>query len=119
MLEQQQPHPGPSQTNPQRPCIGVLQDNAPESADGRRSENNVGPAVRFKSTVQEIDPQHTLSDSPLSPVDHVGQITPDDIKALSHSLQGTSLQERRMKNYSFEPFSLPASRVCYSLAALY
>lgn len=119
MFEQQQPHPSPSQTNPQRTCIGVLQDNAPESADGRRSENNVGPAVRFKSTVQEIDPQHTLSDSPLSPADHVGELTPDDIKALSHSLQGTSLQERRMKNYSFEPFSLPASRVCYSLAALY
>lgn len=96
--------------SPDSQAESVLQDNAPEAADGRRSENNVGPAVRFKSTVQEIDPQHTLSDSPLSPADHVGELTPDDIKALSHSLQGTSLQERRMKNYSFEPFSLPASR---------
>ncbi|KAH8681303.1 kinase-like domain-containing protein [Xylariales sp. PMI_506] len=31
--------------------------------------------------------------------------------ALSTSLASTKLQEQRMKNYSFEPFSLPASRV--------
>lgn len=90
----------------------MLDNNAPDSAGDRRLGNNVGPAVRFNSTVQEIDPQHTLSNSPPSPGVHAGELTPDDIKALSNSLQGSSLQERRMNNYSFEPFSLPASRVC-------
>ncbi|ROW09533.1 hypothetical protein VMCG_02618 [Cytospora schulzeri] len=96
--------------SPDSQAQGVDYNNAPDSVDDRRPENNVGPAVRFNSTVQEIDPQHTLSNSPPSPSVHVGEITSDDIKALSHSLQGTSLQERRMNNYSFEPFSLPASR---------
>lgn len=68
--------------------------------------------MRFKSTVQEIDPQHTLSNSPPTTDEHVGEVTPEDIKALSKSLQGNQLQERRMNIFSFEAYSLPASRVC-------
>ncbi|KUI68431.1 Serine/threonine-protein kinase oca2 [Cytospora mali] len=90
---------------------GEPHSNAPVSASERGSANNVGPAVRFNSTVQEINPQHTLSNSPPSQDNHdVGEVTPEEIRALSHSLQGTRLQERRMNIYSFEPFSLPASR---------
>ncbi|KAJ0115325.1 hypothetical protein J7T55_012602 [Diaporthe amygdali] len=81
------------------------------TAGDRTSEDNVGPAVRFKSTVQEIDPQHPVSESSPPRADHVSDfVTPEDIKSLSKSLQGHRLQERRMNNFSFEPYSLPASR---------
>lgn len=43
-------------------------------------------------------------------------MTPEDLKALSKSLQGHGLQERRMNIFSFEAYSLPASRVCLSPA---
>ncbi|KAF3767756.1 Pkinase-domain-containing protein [Cryphonectria parasitica EP155] len=82
--------------------------NAPTSTD-----DSVGPTVRFNSTVQEINPQHCLSQSPpsTSQDDRVGEVTPEDLKALSKSLQGNRLQEKRMNIFSFEAYSLPASRV--------
>lgn len=72
--------------------------------------------------MQEIDPQHTLSNSQPSADDGVGEVTPEDLKALSSSLQGNRLQERRMNIFSFEAYSLPASRVrlslCHSFAIM-
>lgn len=91
--------------------IDAIRD-APEPAAPQKSEDNVGPTVRFKSTVQEIDPQHSLSDSPPSNDDRAREVSPEDLKALSKSLQGHSLQERRMNIFNFEAYSLPASRVC-------
>ncbi|PSR77999.1 kinase-like domain-containing protein [Coniella lustricola] len=76
-----------------------------------QDNSNTGPTVRFKSTVQEIDPQHSLSQSPPSDHESAADVTPDDIKALSKSLQGSRLQEKRMNIFSFEAYSLPASRV--------
>lgn len=53
-----------------------------------------------------------MSESSPPRADHVSDfVTPEDIKSLSKSLQGHRLQERRMNNFSFEPYSLPASRV--------
>ncbi|KAK7704881.1 Nitrogen permease reactivator protein [Diaporthe eres] len=84
---------------------------APDTAVDRSSEDNLGPAVRFKSTVQEIDPQHPLSESAAPGGDNASEfVTPEDIRSLSKSLQGHRLQERRMTNFAFEPYSLPASR---------
>ncbi|KAI7788388.1 hypothetical protein LA080_010721 [Diaporthe eres] len=84
---------------------------APDTAVDRSSEDNIGPAVRFKSTVQEIDPQHPLSESAAPGGDNASEsVTPEDIRSLSKSLQGHRLQERRMTNFAFEPYSLPASR---------
>lgn len=93
---------------------------APDTAVDRSSEDNAGPAVRFKSTVQEIDPQHPLSESSAPGGDHASEfvVTPEDIRSLSKSLQGHRLQERRMTNFAFEPYSLPASRVCLDLPRL-
>lgn len=75
---------------------------------------NSGPAVRFKSTVQEIAaPQNVSSSLPPikdSPLSEPADVTPAQLRELSKSLQGTHLQERRMNIFSFEPFSLPASR---------
>lgn len=91
-----------------------LSRNAPDGAADPKTEESVGPTVRFKSTVQEIDPQQsrTLSYSAHSNNDPAAEVTPEDIRALSKSLQGHRLQERRMNIFSFEPYSLPASRVC-------
>lgn len=92
---------------------------APDTAVDRSSEDNAGPAVRFKSTVQEIDPQHPLSESSAPGGDHASEfVTPEDIRSLSKSLQGHRLQERRMTNFAFEPYSLPASRVRLGLSRL-
>lgn len=92
--------------------------NAPEAPSDPKTEEGVGPTVRFKSTVQEIDPQksRTLSNSVHSNNDSPAEVSPEDIRALSKSLQGHRLQERRMNIFSFEPYSLPASRVCLTQA---
>ncbi|KAL2873962.1 Nitrogen permease reactivator protein [Colletotrichum sp. CLE4] len=81
------------------------------------------PAVRFASSVEEITPTVTTT-SPtetLCPTDadaatgdgegSLAEVTPDQIRALSKSLQGAPLQQRRMNVFGFEPYSLPASRV--------
>ncbi|KAK3368887.1 kinase-like domain-containing protein [Lasiosphaeria ovina] len=76
------------------------------------------PAVRFKSTIEEIVTGDAESDSPAGaatatpfslgePGDNV---TPEQIRHLSDRLKACPLQERRMNIFSYEPFSLPASR---------
>jgi hypothetical protein len=92
---------------------------APKTAVDHPSEDNAGPAVRFKSTVQEIDPLHPLPESSGPGGDHASEfVTAEDIKSLSQSLQSHRLQERRMTNFAFEPYSLPASRVRLDLSRL-
>ncbi|KAK0666104.1 putative nitrogen permease reactivator protein [Cercophora samala] len=70
------------------------------------------PAVRFKSTVQEITPEDA---SLLANTDNVslgqpGQVTSEEIRDLSERLRNCPLQERRMNIFSYEPVSLPVSR---------
>lgn len=81
--------------------------------------SEVHPSVRFKSAVQEISPESTTSRGSFSKhshhIDHVAlgvsEVTPDDIRALSQSLKSCPLQERRLGIFSYEPYSLPVSRV--------
>ncbi|CAG7919005.1 unnamed protein product [Penicillium olsonii] len=68
--------------------------------------------VRFSSITEEIAP----SRSELSPVPevHPQQKPPteeEQLRSLAMSLQGTQLQESRARNFSFDPMSLPSSRV--------
>ncbi|KAJ5340786.1 hypothetical protein N7541_009910 [Penicillium brevicompactum] len=73
--------------------------------------------VRFSSITEEIAP----SRSELSPVpeqipqsQQSQQKPPTDeeqLRSLAMSLQGSQLQESRARNFSFEPMSLPSSRV--------
>ena len=82
-------------------------------------------AVRFSSAVQEISPP-VQPESSISPV-HVEreesspftEVAADQLKALTKSLQGRPLQERRMNTYQFEAFSLPPSRVRYPVPLLH
>lgn len=70
--------------------------------------------VRFSSITEEIAP----SRSELSPVPEVQQpqqkppTEEEQLRSLAMSLQGTQLQESRARNFSFDPMSLPSSRVC-------
>lgn len=81
--------------------------------------SEVHPSVRFNSAVQEISPESTTSRGSFSKhshhIDHVAlgvsEVTPDDIRALSQSLKSCPLQERRLGIFSYEPYSLPVSRV--------
>ncbi|KAK2022932.1 Pkinase-domain-containing protein [Colletotrichum zoysiae] len=78
------------------------------------------PAVRFASSVQEIaapivtttSPTDTQSPTNAATGASLAEVTPDELRALSKSLQGAPLQQRRMNVFGFEPYSLPASRVC-------
>jgi hypothetical protein len=73
--------------------------------------------VRFSDVNQEIEPgiavQHVAGltgageqqEGPLSPE------TEQEIRNLAMTLQKSRCQARRMENFSYEPVSLPASRV--------
>jgi len=66
------------------------------------------PLVRFASNDEEIEPIQL--DSPRPERQFSGQ-TEAQLRELSESLSGTHLQSRRMSHFSFEPVSLPTSRV--------
>ncbi|KAI1632268.1 kinase-like domain-containing protein [Biscogniauxia mediterranea] len=87
---------------------GTSNNNTSDHPDGYLKPPERAPAVRFATTVDEIEPPQ--QSPPSFEVRRGSSATPEQIKALTDSLQGASLQEQRMKNYSFEPFSLPASR---------
>jgi hypothetical protein len=66
------------------------------------------PAVRFSSNLQEIVPlqnPHSSGNRTLSPEIQA------DLQNLSLSMTNPRLQQRRTNNYTFQPVSLPASRV--------
>jgi hypothetical protein len=76
------------------------------------------PSVRFSDVNQEIEPVdavrhvsdltgtgHSSSQEALSPQ------AEDEIRNLSSTLQASRCQAKRMENFSFEPISLPPSRV--------
>lgn len=74
--------------------------------------------VRFSSITEEIEPgQSELSPVPESPYQSLSeeQRLPTDeeqLRSLAMSMQGAQLQESRLRNFSFDPMSLPSSRVC-------
>ncbi|KAH8889729.1 Pkinase-domain-containing protein [Thozetella sp. PMI_491] len=78
------------------------------------------PAVRFKSTIEEISPPpnpvvaaettNEASNPPPRGLGNPGEVSPEELRALSKSLMAAPLQERRMNIFAYEPFSLPASR---------
>jgi hypothetical protein len=69
--------------------------------------------VRFSTITEEIEPPDS-SNAPQSP--EQGSAVPpkenDDLQRLAESLQSSQLQETRLRNFSYDPVSLPSSRVC-------
>ena len=78
------------------------------------------PAVRFASVNQEIEPAHSLEAAATTSTDTARPETASrqeeqELKrSLSKGLQDAHLQQSRMNNFSFEPISLPVSRVRFT-----
>ncbi|TDZ14495.1 Serine/threonine-protein kinase oca2 [Colletotrichum orbiculare MAFF 240422] len=122
MAEPTPPH-DPRKEEKSVPDMSTKAPNDTQPDKGSKMPPQDAPAVRFASSVEEITPTVTTT-SPTethSPVDaatgpgapSLSEVTPDDLRALSKSLQGEGpLHERKMNVFGFEPYSLPASRVC-------
>ena len=94
-----------------------------EPGDSDAKERPQPGQVRFSSITQEIEPSQSIL-SPdaeqLPPVTDTRSqnlgVNEEELRSLTMSLQRSQLQESRLRsNFSFEPMSLPTSRVCYSL----
>lgn len=88
---------------------------APEAGDADAKSKPQPGQVRFSSFTQEIEPeQMVLSQESEQPQTDPSKQTQDEegLRSLAMSLQRSQLQESRLRNYSFDPMSLPASRVC-------
>ncbi|KAK1759323.1 Serine/threonine-protein kinase oca2 [Echria macrotheca] len=89
--------------------------DAPADATGSEAPHSP-PAVRFKSTIEEIAPCDSSTEPPVPAVAQEvslgdpGEVTPEQLRDLSKRLKACPLQERRMNIFSYEPFSLPPSR---------
>ncbi|KAF2019930.1 kinase-like protein [Aaosphaeria arxii CBS 175.79] len=73
--------------------------------------------VRFADVHQEIEPeaalQHVSTLTGSSEKDTKQPLSPEaeqELRNLSHTIQASRCQAKRMENFSFEPVSLPASR---------
>ncbi|KAI1450366.1 Pkinase-domain-containing protein [Annulohypoxylon stygium] len=84
-------------------------NNIADRTDAAAKSSERAPAVRFSSIVDEIDPPIAVFGTPEYRRDSIAN--PDLIKALTNSIHGAQLQEQRLQNYSFDPVSLPPSRV--------
>ncbi|KAJ5199989.1 hypothetical protein N7491_009214 [Penicillium cf. griseofulvum] len=90
---------------------------APEPGDADAKSRAQPTQVRFSSITEEIEPDQ----SGLSPVPEKSQQSlleeqkqasdEEQLRSLVMSMQGTQLQESRLRNFSFDPMSLPSSRV--------
>jgi hypothetical protein len=80
-------------------------------------DNAAPPTVRFSSATEEIEPDPAVQPTEsLTMPDHIPkeQLSPEaqeEIRSLSMSLQQSRLQSKRLENFSYEPVSLPVSRV--------
>lgn len=84
------------------------QDSDPGNNDTKSKQPQ--SQVRFSSVNEEYEPP----ESPASgKVDASGndQNQEDDLRSLAASLQKSQLQESRLFNFSYDPVSLPPSRV--------
>lgn len=85
-----------------------------ETCDSDAKSRSQPAQVRFSSVTQEIEPsQSQLSPVPEQPpTDVVKKTDEEELRSLAMSLQCSQLQESRLRNnFSFEPMSLPSSRV--------
>ena len=82
-----------------------------------QDNSDVGPAVRFASVNQEIEPAYSLQADSTKSIEGARaneSMTAEaqaELRNLSKTLQEAHLQHRRMSNFAFEPVSLPVSRV--------
>lgn len=101
-----------------------MQDaQVPEASDADDSKSKPQPGqVRFSSVTEEIEPSvkspsaqdSALGGKPSSSIPN--QTSDEEIRTLAATFQRSQLQESRLRNFSYEPVSLPSSRVCMQFA---
>lgn len=96
---------------------------ASEAGDPDSSKSRSQPGqVRFSSVTQEIEPSRSALSLDTEPEqshpDSSKQTSDEDLRSLAQSLQKSQLQESRLRHFSFDPMSLPSSRVCATLSYL-
>jgi hypothetical protein len=93
--------------------LDVAHNATPDASSEQQPQSS--PAVRFKSTIEEIAPDDSTAPCPADikrlSLGDPGEVTPEQLRDLSKKLKACPLQERRMNIFSYEAFSLPASRV--------
>ncbi|KAJ5893541.1 Protein kinase [Penicillium taxi] len=84
-----------------------------ESADPDAKGRSQPAQVRFSSVTQEIEPSESIHSELEQSMHEVPKQISDEenLRSLAMSLQSTKLQESRLRNFSFDPMSLPTSRV--------
>lgn len=85
-----------------------------EAGDADAKSRSQPAQVRFSSVTEEIEPsQSALSTVPEQPPTENRKPDPneDELRSLAMSLQRSQLQESRYRKFSFDPMSLPSSRV--------
>ncbi|GMF77842.1 unnamed protein product [Aspergillus oryzae] len=80
------------------------------TADQENKSKTQPSQVRFSSTTEEIEPSAATGGPGLTPIETPKQM--DDLRSLAASLQKSQLQESRLGSFSYDPVSLPSSRVC-------
>jgi hypothetical protein len=85
-----------------------------ETGDSDAKSRSQPGQVRFSSVTQEIEPSHAEAtpEPEQFPTDARKKTDEEELRSLAMSLQSSQLQESRLRNnFSFEPMSLPSSRV--------
>ena len=96
------------------------QASEPGDADAK---SGAQPAhVRFSSITEEIEPGRSdlspVPEQPQQPLSRDQKTEEEQLRSLAMSMQGAQLQESRLRNFSFDPMSLPSSRVCHILSLI-
>lgn len=103
---------------PAKPILQQPGENAADAADEDAKSRQPPGQVRFSSVTEEIEPSEQ-SASALSPESGAPSEKQDeDLRSLAASLQRSQLQESRLGKFSFDPLSLPSSRVCNPVRGL-
>lgn len=99
----------------------MLQYTQDAMASNKEDETAPPQTVRFKSDDEEVDPKISLehirglTDEESLTFDQLPPESQEEIRNLSKTMQKCVLQSKRMENFSFEPVSLPPSRVSKTL----
>lgn len=104
----------PSVSNPTSNPAKMSAQPGADSSD-QESKSKAQPSqVRFSSVTEEIEPSDPSASA--LPAGNLPAVSPsqqdEELRSLAASLQRSQLQESRMGKFSFDPVSLPSSRVC-------
>ncbi|KAJ5101743.1 Protein kinase [Penicillium alfredii] len=89
-----------------------MSGQASEAGDADAKSRSQPAQVRFSSITEEIEPSRSmLSPEAQSHPEQQKLGTDEELRSLAMSLQSSQLQESRLRNFSFDPMSLPSSRV--------